>query len=162
VEIIHERNFIHAQAWKQQEFDFDSVYANNTSLELSAFDLKIIFGQLEQHTGKSLVDWRTAVTLPWSQAKILSCFLQAQIAWYERAFTPIVVPSSVRPAAPESAEDETPILNDYFAFVKKLHADIFGSWTKEPRLRVLISHLHAKSATTPGRPTAGQAFRRLQ
>jgi len=112
---------------KNSEPDLDSVYANNTILEISAFDLKIIFGQLDQRTGKDPVDWHTAVTLPWAQAKILSYFLQAQIAWCERIFTPIVVPSSVRPSKPELIEDkDNPLLTEYFAFVKKIHDDVFG------------------------------------
>jgi hypothetical protein len=109
--------------------DFDSVYANNTVLEISAFDLKILFGQLDQSGTKSVVDWHTAVTLPWAQAKILSYFLQAQIAWYEKIFVPIAIPTSVIPPAPEPPPDDenNPLLTQYFEIIKELHAKTFGS-----------------------------------
>lgn len=68
---------------KQPDFDFEAVYANNSHFEASVWDLKILFGQLEQHTGKSIVDWHTAITIPWMQAKLLDYYLRINIALHE-------------------------------------------------------------------------------
>ena len=75
-------------------------YANNVFIEESVWDLKILFGQLEQHTGRAEVRWHSAMTLPWSQAKILSYLLDAFIATYETTNGEIHVPEAVRPPRP--------------------------------------------------------------
>jgi hypothetical protein len=77
--------------------DFDSVYANNARFEISVWDLKIVFGQLDQSSEKPVVDWHTAVTLPWVQAKLLSYYLQVNLAAYEAEQGRIRIPASVAP-----------------------------------------------------------------
>lgn len=83
-----------------EELNFDSVYANSTYLEASVWDLKVLFGQLELHTGKAVVDWHTAVTLPWVCAKILSYKLAVSLAIHEATLGKLVVPKQVIPEAP--------------------------------------------------------------
>jgi hypothetical protein len=82
------------------EYDFDDVYANCAHLEISAWDAKVIFGQLDQSSGTPLVDWHTAVTLPWPQAKILAYYLQATIEAYEAINGRIKIPAGALPMKP--------------------------------------------------------------
>jgi hypothetical protein len=63
--------------------DFASLYANNVRFESSVWDLKLIFGQLDQSTGGEEVEQHTAMTLPWTTAKLMVHFLQLNIAIYE-------------------------------------------------------------------------------
>jgi len=51
--------------------DFVNYYANNVQFEASSFDLKVIFGQLQQSHGTQVLQ-ECAVTVPWVQAKLLS------------------------------------------------------------------------------------------
>jgi hypothetical protein len=46
----------------QRVDDFNSYYANNIQFEWSQFDLKLIFGQLDQSAGKVRVEQHSAVT----------------------------------------------------------------------------------------------------
>jgi hypothetical protein len=87
------------------EFEFDSVYANNSHFELSVWDLKIIFGQLDQHTSKPMVDWHTAVTMPWMQAKVLQYYLRINTVFHEVQSGVIEVDPKVLPPKPEPPRD---------------------------------------------------------
>lgn len=50
--------------------DFFETYANQATYESSVWDLKIIFGQLDQSSGAGRVKQTLAVTIPWTQAKL--------------------------------------------------------------------------------------------
>lgn len=63
--------------------DFISLYANNIQFEQSAFDLKLIFGELDQSQGKVRVEQHSSVTIPWAQAKLLMFYLQVNISLFE-------------------------------------------------------------------------------
>lgn len=77
--------------------DFYEDYANNVYLESSVWDMKLIFGQLDQRTVPPKVEQRSAVTLPWSQAKIFAYLLCAHIAGYEMLNGTINIPPAVMP-----------------------------------------------------------------
>ena len=53
------------------------VYANNVRFEMTAWDLRVLFGQLASTTisGEPGVDWHTDVTIPWIQAKLMHFYL---------------------------------------------------------------------------------------
>ena len=61
--------------------DITSDYANNVFFVGSIWDLKILFGELT--AVEQQVDWHTAMTLPWAQAKLMSYYLQINIALHE-------------------------------------------------------------------------------
>jgi hypothetical protein len=82
-----------------------SVYANYANFELSDLDLKIIFGQLAQTGAKKAVDWHTAVTMTWAEAKLVSFFLRVNIAIYEAQYGIIKVPASMLPPLPPPPEE---------------------------------------------------------
>jgi hypothetical protein len=116
------------EAAKGPDFDFESVYANNSNFEPSVWDLKIIFGQLEQHTGNAEVDWHTAVTMPWMQAKLLCYYLRVNLAIHEAQNGPISVHRNVipilQPPVAGAASDTN--AQQVYEIITKIHAEVFG------------------------------------
>jgi len=86
--------------------DFESLYANNVRFESSVWDLKLIFGQLDQSTGGEVIELHTAVTIPWTTAKILLHYLRVNIALHELENGKIRMPSRVFPNAPPPLTSE--------------------------------------------------------
>ena len=85
-----------------QSEDFRDKYSNNVQFEPSAWDLKLIFGQLDQSGGAeaTVVRQHTSMTITWVQAKILSYFLQVNLRAHEIDNGKIVVPTRVLPPDP--------------------------------------------------------------
>lgn len=108
---------------------FKSVYANNFHFEPSVWDLKLLCGILEQHTGVAEADWHTAVSMPWVQVKLLAYFLRLQILWHEMQNGPIVVPRSVAPKMEPPTEElaKNPANITWYEASKRIHEQIFGS-----------------------------------
>jgi|SRR5712664_1332709 len=77
--------------------EFYEAYANNSYFEASAWDLKLIFGQLDQSGGNVKVVQHTAITLPWTQVKLLSYWLRGQVEAHELTNGKIHMPSSIIP-----------------------------------------------------------------
>ena len=112
-----------------ERLDRDKVkqaYANNARIETSVWDLKILFGQLDQRSGKWEVDWHTLVTMPWVQAKILDYFLRLNLAYYDHTNGPMMIPDSVKPRALELPENADPRTVQLFQTYNKIHKDMFG------------------------------------
>jgi hypothetical protein len=86
--------------------DFATRYANNASFEGSSWDLKMTFGQTDQTLGSDVIVQHTAITIPWSYAKIFSYFLQATIAAQEAEVGHIEVPSKILLPPPEDLPPE--------------------------------------------------------
>lgn len=112
-----------------QESKFKSIYANNFHFEPSVWDLKVILGQLEQHTGSTEVDWHTALTIPWLQVKFVAYYLRVQAAWHELQSGPLKAPSYVMPPVPKppslelSAKD--PNAAAFYEAQKKIYEEMF-------------------------------------
>lgn len=77
--------------------DFVETYANNVYYESSVWDLKLIFGQLDQREGKVKIAQHTAITLPWMQAKLFSFWLRGQIEAHEMINGKIQLSASIIP-----------------------------------------------------------------
>lgn len=88
----------------QRSEDFASVYSNNVAFETSLWDLRLIFGQLDQAVG--VVDQHTAVTIPWTLAKLALYHLECQLAAYEIIYGKIVLSTDVLPPVPPPLSDE--------------------------------------------------------
>jgi hypothetical protein len=73
------------------------AYANNVYYESSSWDLKLIFGQLDQTGGKVKVVQHSAITVPWAQAKLMVYWLKGQIEAHELVNGKIHVPPPVIP-----------------------------------------------------------------
>lgn len=85
---------------------YSEVYANNVYFEASAWDLKMVFGQLDQRQGKNVIRQHTSVTLPWTQIKLLSYWLRGYVEFHETTHGKIVVPSNaVPPDVPPPSEE---------------------------------------------------------
>jgi hypothetical protein len=80
--------------------NFTSTYANNAFFEPSAWDLKIIFGQLDQSEGKAAVKQHLAVTVPWAQAKLALYYLRLQVAAMEMQSGKIAIRADLIPPEP--------------------------------------------------------------
>ena len=111
--------------------DFASLYANNVQFESSVWDLKLIFGQLDQ--ANQCFEQHTAVTLPWLHAKIAAYFLVMNVLFHEsqlgRLKMPtVVLPPRPDPNAPEVEASVKPVI-EYLAWV---HDQFFGDNPYEP------------------------------
>ncbi len=109
--------------------DFASVYANNVQFELSVWDFKLIFGEIDQRTGKVAVEQHTSVTLPWLQAKLFQFYLQVNLAVFEVQNGKIKVPKELLPPLPPLPEElaNNPQMKSAFDLIKKLHEEFIAS-----------------------------------
>ncbi|MGD0672057.1 MAG: hypothetical protein ABSB13_08265 [Candidatus Binatus sp.] len=80
--------------------NFASSYANGVSFEPSAWDLKVIFGQLDQASGATIVKQHLAVTIPWAQAKLALFWLRIQVEAMEEQTGKIPLRKDVLPPEP--------------------------------------------------------------
>ena len=90
--------------FKRREEEFESLYANNVQFEASVWDLKMIFGQLDQSTGSTVVEQHTAVTMAWPEAKIMAYFLLVNMTGYQSRNGPIQLPIAVIPTRPDPSD----------------------------------------------------------
>jgi hypothetical protein len=72
-------------------------YANNVLYEASVWDLKFIFGQLDQSEGRLRVVAHSAITVPWIQVKLMTYWLRGQIEAHEKVNGKINIPLAVLP-----------------------------------------------------------------
>lgn len=86
--------------------DFASCYANHVQYEASSWDLKLIFGQLDQSKHPLAVEQHTAITLPWTHAKIMAYFLIVNIMIHQGQDGMISMPPTVLPPRPNPLEPD--------------------------------------------------------
>jgi hypothetical protein len=110
------------------------LYANNVRFEGSVWDLKLLFGELDQSIdGKSneVVVLHTAMTIPWSTAKLGLYYLGLHVALHELEegkihINPRVLPPVPPPLPPELENNELAkrghelALKMYQEFISKL------------------------------------------
>ena len=107
--------------------EFYTDYANNVFLESSAWDLKLIFGQLDQSTTPPITEQRAAITIPWRQAKILNYLLTIHIRAQELdSGTRIAIPKGIIPPEPTPAGDEPAYVGELYDYMRKLRQEMFG------------------------------------
>lgn len=102
---------------------FYEGYANNLFLESNAWDLKVIFGNIDQSKGANTVVQHSAITLPWSQIKVGIYFLQIHLAVHEIVNGKVQVPKRViSPPVPptEDQEKEDPRTRKLFEVAQEL------------------------------------------
>jgi hypothetical protein len=111
--------------------DFISVYANNAFFESSAWDLKIIFGQLDQSSGEPIVRQNIAVTVPWAQAKLALYWMRIHIEGIELqqgGKIPIrkdLLPPEIPALTPEQEND--PVARKFYEFARKFREEFIAS-----------------------------------
>jgi hypothetical protein len=87
----------------QRTDGFVEKYANNIRFESSVWDIRILFGLLNQSLTPATVDQHTAMNVPWAQAKLMAYFLQVNVIFHEIANGTINIPDAIMP---ESVSDE--------------------------------------------------------
>ena len=115
----------------ERDEDFVSLYANNVWHEVSAWDLKLIFGQLDQARTPNVVTQHTAMALSWLQAKLLIYYLQVDLAVYEAQYGKVVIPFAILPPPPGPLPPE--MENDPVAQASSERArEIYALWAARP------------------------------
>jgi len=110
---------------------YREIYANNVYFEPSAWDLKAIFGQLDQRQGKVVIRQHTAVTMPWTQAKILFYWLKGYLEFQEATQGKVIIPpSGIPPEVPPPSEEmkkSDPNVEKAYAIFKRLRDELIHS-----------------------------------
>lgn len=100
--------------------DYASVYANNVTLEPSVWDLKLTFGELDQGVGT--ISQHTAVTIPWTVAKLFYFLLKTQIVAHEMQNGKIRIPNDLMPpefpVPAENIKDNPVVQRTYERLIK--------------------------------------------
>ncbi len=109
--------------------DFTSLYANSIRYESSVWDLKLLFGELDQLTGKEVVELHTSVSIPWMQVKLMVEMLRLNVDAYELEFGKIAVPLRVIPPEIELTPDQAanPIAKAVIELANKRRAEFIAS-----------------------------------
>jgi hypothetical protein len=84
----------------KRDDDFEALYANHVQVESSVWDLKTIFGILDQSVVPNQIVQHTSINLPWTQVKLLAYYIRVAIALHELENGKIVIPPSVLPPDP--------------------------------------------------------------
>ena len=121
------------------EFTDDSseAYANNVFFESSTWDLKMLFGQLDQSGQLTQTDPKlkiavhSAITVPWTQAKLMLFWLKNQIEVHELVHGAIRMPDSILPVELPPPNEETKKQDKnaeaIFAIYKRLRDELIAS-----------------------------------
>jgi hypothetical protein len=98
------------------------VYANNIYFEASFWDLTIHFSQLDQRTNQSATRPKAMVTVPWTQAKLISYYIQVQLIVHEVQNGKIRIRPDLLPPPPELSQEEIEKDPTVLATVQKIAA----------------------------------------
>jgi len=105
--------------------DFRETYANNVFLESSFWDLKLIFGHTDQSLGPNAIIQNLAVTLSWSQLKVLKYFLDSHLIAHEVQNGRIhIIPTLIPPVPnqiPPELLKQNPQLGDIHIDLKAMY-----------------------------------------
>jgi hypothetical protein len=109
--------------------DFESLYANHTQYESSVWDLKFVFGQLDQGKGPQFIEQHTAMSVSWPQAKLMAYFTLVNLIIHQANNGTIQVPVAVRPPRPDASD---PTIQDeagknVLRYLGWVHDQFFGS-----------------------------------
>jgi hypothetical protein len=117
----------------KRDDEFASLYANNVQFESSVWDLKIIFGQLDQSKGSAVIDQHTAMSISWMQAKMAAYYLIVNVLFIERRLGTIHIPADIAPARPDPSDPSLDELGkkliEYLAWV---HDQFFSDHPYDP------------------------------
>jgi hypothetical protein len=94
----------------ERDEDFVSLYSNHVWFESSAWDLNLVFGQLDLSKGPNVVRQHTAIALSWMQAKLLAHYIEVNILIHEGKdgevqIPPYLRPPEIPPLTPEEEKD---------------------------------------------------------
>jgi hypothetical protein len=106
---------------------FASLYANNIRFEPSVWDLKFIFGEIDQSKGE-FVEQHTAITVPWAQAKVMAYFLAVNTILHQFQTGSIIqTPDSIKPPRPDPSDPAVAAeAKPIFEYLAWIHEQFFG------------------------------------
>ena len=113
--------------------EFYEAYANSIIYESSSWDLKLVFGQLDQSEGIKVVQ-HSAITVPWAQAKLMIYWLRGQIEAHELVngkihIPPPVIPQPLPPITEEIKKSD-PNAEAVYAIFSRLRDEFVSSLDK--------------------------------
>ena len=121
--------------------DFSEAYANNVFFEASVWDLKLLFGQLDQSGQLTQTEPKiktvvhSAITVPWTQAKLMLFWLKDNIEAHELAHGTIQLPAPILPIQlPPPSEDikkQDKNAEAVFAIYNRLRDELLASLKRE-------------------------------
>lgn len=106
--------------------DFVSLYANNVAYEQSVWDLRMLFGNLDQ--AKSVIEQHTAMALAWPTAKIAAYYMTVNVMAQQAQLGSIALRSDVIPKRPNPNDpDVEPHNRAIVTYLGWIHDQFFGS-----------------------------------
>ncbi len=115
---------------KPKSPNFEERYANNVFFESSYWDLKLVFGILDQSAKPHPTNIHTTVNIPWVQAKMCAYVMLVNVLMQERFNAEAIrVPSGLIPTPLENALPElaaTPDGAELVRVLKTIHEALFG------------------------------------
>lgn len=113
----------------RRDEDFTALYANNVILQASVWDLKLLFGELDQSDpSKSLIEQHTSMALSWPTAKIAAYFITVNVLAHQASLGQIQLRPDVVPARPNpDAPDVDPNNRALVLYMAWVHDQFFGS-----------------------------------
>jgi hypothetical protein len=105
---------------------FASKYANNVLLEMSTWDLKMTFGELDQSLGPQVVVQHTAMTVPWTYVKILAYLLQINVMGYEASNGRIIIPKGLITPIPKEKPKDVALSSEDFAAARAFYEEFLS------------------------------------
>jgi hypothetical protein len=107
--------------------EFTTLYANNVQFESSVWDLKLIFGELDQSANPHSVEQHTAVILPWQQAILTAYYLIVNAMIHEAGDGKVPLPPRIIPVRPDPADPALDqIAKKVFTHLAWIHDQFFG------------------------------------
>ena len=124
----------HEQKSEKQGFvrheNFESWYANNVQFFPSAWDLRMVFGELDMRDGDAIVQQHTAMTVGWVQAKLMNYFMSLQLGVHEMTQGKIEIPPGAlppEPTPPTGDMENDPIAIQVYEYIKKAREQFMAS-----------------------------------
>jgi hypothetical protein len=118
--------------------DFEQKYANNVTFETSDWDLRVVFGTLDQgapdqKTYGHAVKFHTAISVPWRQAKLMAYSACVNVLLHEMTEGKIQIPFSPPPVeALVKDVIDTPAEQKLVKLDRMLRAVLFDEQTASP------------------------------
>jgi hypothetical protein len=85
---------------------FRNEYADNVFLESTAWDLKMVFGQIDLSLGPNNVVQHSGITLPWAQVKVLQYFLRVHLIAHEIQYGHASIPPGIIQEFPAPTKEQ--------------------------------------------------------
>ena len=95
-------------------------YANMIQFATTAWDFRMLFGQMIKRGDSEIFEQKVAITLPWLQVKTMIVYLQMNLFIHERANGKVNVPSGFLPLPIPSSEEGPNVIEGIEMLRKKL------------------------------------------